>query len=155
MVRRFPNLTVIGVQALMAQVRSIMYRVNMSLEYVFLFALLAGLAVLYSAVQATQDERTREAALMRAMGATTRQLVLALAVEFTAIGLIAGFLAALGATACGYLIASHLLHVSYRPDPRLWLAGMAGGGLGTGCFGVWGVRPVLRYPPLRVLREFS
>ena len=155
MVRRFPNLTVIGVQALMAQVRSIMYRVNMSLEYVFLFALLAGLAVLYSAVQATQDERTREAALMRAMGATTRQLVLAMAVEFTAIGLIAGFLAALGATACGYLIASHLLHVSYRPDPWLWLAGMAGGGLGTGCFGVWGMRPVLRYPPLRVLRGFS
>lgn len=155
MMQRFPNLTVIDVQALMAQVRSIMHRVNLSLEYVFMFTLLAGMTVLYAAVQATQDERKREAAVMRAIGATTRQLMKSLAVEFTVLGLIAGFLAALGATVSGYLIALHLFHLRYHFDSRLWIAGLAVGGIGVGFFGVWGTRFVFMRPPLETLREFS
>ncbi|MHB8345639.1 MAG: ABC transporter permease [Acidiferrobacterales bacterium] len=155
LMQHFPNLTIIDVQAVMAQVRSIMHRVNLSLEYVFLFTVLAGLTVLYAAVQATQDERAHEAALMRVMGATTSQLTVSLAVEFVAIGLVAGFLAALGAAASGYLIALQLFHLHYHVDPRLWLAGMASGGIGVGLFGVWGTRHVLARPPLQVLRDIS
>ncbi len=155
LMQHFPNLTIIDVQAVMAQVRSIMHRVNLSLEYVFLFTVLAGLTVLYAAVQATQDERAREAALMRVMGATTRQLTVSLAGEFIAIGLIAGFLAALGATVSGYLIALQLFHLHYHVDPRLWLAGMISGGIGVSVFGVLGTRYVLAHPPLQVLRDLS
>ncbi len=155
LMQHFPNLTIIDVQAVMAQVRSIMNRVNLSLEYVFVFTLLAGLTVLYAAVQATQDERTHEIALMRALGATTRQLTLSLAVEFVALGMLSGILAAFAATVAGYLIASHLFHLHYRVDPRLWLAGLIGGGIGVGFFGVWGTRFVFTCPPLLTLREFS
>ena len=155
LMQRFPNITIIDVQTVMAQVRSIMHRVNLSLEYVFLFTLLAGLTVLYAALQATQDERTHEVAVMRALGATTRQLTLSLMVEFTAIGLVAGLLAALGATVSGYLVARNLFHLHYHVDPRLWVAGLIGGGAGVGTFGVWGTRFVLARPPLQTLREFS
>ena len=92
---------------------------------------------------------------MRALGATTRQLTLSLMVEFTAIGLVAGLLAALGATVSGYLVARHLFHLHYHVDPRLWVAGLIGGGAGVGTFGVWGTRFVLARPPLQTLREFS
>ncbi len=155
MIQRFPNLTIINVQALIAQVRGIMRRVNMALEYVFMFTLLAGLTVLYAAVQATQDERVREAALMRAIGATTRQLAQSLAVEFVTLGLIAGFLAALGATVAGHVIALRIFRLHYPVDLRPWIIGPAAGGVGVGLFGMWGTRFVFTRPPLETLRQFS
>ncbi len=154
LVRRFPNLTVIDVESIMSKVRSIMQRVNLSVEYVFLFTLFAGLTVLYAAIQATQDERFYEIALLRTLGASRRQLLQGLAAEFIALGVLAGLLAALAATISGYVMARHLFHLDYSFDPWLWLTGMIVGGSGVGLFGLWGTRFVLRRPPLQTLRQF-
>ncbi|MDP1683446.1 MAG: ABC transporter permease, partial [Burkholderiales bacterium] len=73
LVRQFPNFTVIDVAAIMSDVRAIMERVSEAVTFVFLFTLLAGLVVLYAAVMATRDERLYEAAVMRTLGARTKQ----------------------------------------------------------------------------------
>ncbi|MHB8453393.1 MAG: ABC transporter permease [Acidiferrobacterales bacterium] len=154
LVRRFPNLTVIDVQAIMSKVRSIMQRVNLSIEYVFLFTLFAGFTVLYAAIQTTQDERLYEVALLRTLGASRRQLLQGLAAEFIALGVLAGILAALAATISGYAMAREIFHLDFSFDPWLWLTGLIAGGAGVGVFGLWGTRFVLRRPPLQTLRQF-
>jgi putative ABC transport system permease protein len=153
LVRAFPNVTVIDVDAIMTKVRDIMDRVNLSVEYVFLFTLLAGLTVLYSAIQSTQDERLYESALLRTLGASRGHVLKGLLAEFGALGLLSGLLAAIAASAAGLVLARQVFELDYLVNPWLWAVGLAGGALGVGLFGVLGARFVLNRPPLQSLRE--
>ena len=153
LVKAFPNITVLDVAAIMHEVRSIIARVSLAVEYVFMFTLVAGLMVLYAAIQSTLDERIRENAILRTLGARRRQMIRGLLTEFTALGALAGAVAAAAASVIGYILASHIFHFGYTFDPWLWLIGMGGGALGIGAAGYAGTRFVLRQPPLQTLRE--
>jgi putative ABC transport system permease protein len=109
--------------------------------------------VLYAAIQATQDERIAEGAILRTLGASHRQLWLGLATEFATLGLLAGALAASAASLVGYLLATQVLNVSYHFNPWMWPIGMVGGALGIGAAGILGMRSVFQTPPLHVLRR--
>ena len=152
LVRAFPSVTVIDLEVVMARVRGIMTRVDQSVEVVFLFTLLAGLMVLYAAIQATQDERLRETAILRAFGAGRARLVGSLLAEFTLLGLLAGLLAAFAASVAGWVLAREVFRLSYTFNPMLWLIGPAMGAFGIGLFGFLGTRRVLNVPPLNTLR---
>ncbi len=151
LVRAFPNITVIDVAAVMKQVRQVIDRVSLAVQYVFLFSLVAGLLVLYATIQSTLDERIRETAIMRMLGASRRQLVQGLVVEFTTIGLLAGLIAAAAATALGKLLAARVFHLAYVMDYHLLLAGVLAGMLGIGISGYLGTRRVLQCPPWQTL----
>ena len=89
-VRRYPSITVIDLESVLEQVRSIMDRAALAIQYVFLFTLLAGVVVLLAAVQATREERRFEVALLRTLGASRRRVLAALVVEFVSLGVLAG-----------------------------------------------------------------
>ena len=114
LVRQYPSVTVLDVEALMGKVREIMDRVIAAVEYVFLFTLAAGLVVLYAAIQATQDERRFESAVLRTLGARRRVVRESLLAEFATLGLLAGVLAAAAATLLGYVLAAHVFDFPYR-----------------------------------------
>ncbi len=152
-VRRFPSVTVLDVRALMDQVRSIMDRATLAVEYVFLFTLLAGVTVLFAAIQSTRDVRRHETALLRTLGASRRQVLAGLLSEFLVMGLLAGLLAAAGATLVGYVLARQIFDLPFVLNPWLWIAGVGGGALGVGLAGWLGARGVLRHPPLLTLRK--
>jgi putative ABC transport system permease protein len=153
LVRAFPNVTVIDVSAVMTRVRAVVDRVTGAVEVVFLFTLLAGLTVLAAAIQATRDERLRESALLRVLGASRRVVLTGLVTEFAMLGLAAGLLAALAANAIGIVIAREFFRLDYGPSPLLWLTGLLAGAVGVGVAGVLGTRFVVNRPPLAVLRE--
>lgn len=153
LIREFPNLTVIDVAAIMAQIRQVIERVALAVEYVFLFTLAAGLAVMYAAIASTLDERLHENAILRALGAPRRRLWTGLMTEFATLGGLAGLLAALMATALGYGVARYALELTYAGNGWIWIAGILGGGLGIGLAGILGTRAVVNSPPLRVLRD--
>ncbi len=153
LVRRYPSVTVLDVDALMNKVREIMDRVSTAVEYVFLFTLAAGLIVLYAAIQATQDERRFESAILRTLGARRAVVRRSLLAEFALLGLLAGVLAAAAATLLGYVLASHVFDFAYRWSPWVWLAGGGIGMLGVGLAGLLGARSALNQPPWRALRE--
>jgi len=153
MVRQFPNITVIDIAAVMAQVRRIIERVTLAVEYVFLFTLIAGLLVMYSAIYATLDERIRESVILRTLGAGRRRLLNAVIAEFITLGALAGMVAALAASLLGYLLATHLFQLEYHFNGWVWGLGIIGGGVGIGLAGVLGTRKVVNYPPMQALRE--
>ena len=152
LVRRFPSVTVIDVDALLLKVRQIVEHATLGVEYVFAFTLLAGFAVLFAAVQATLDERRYEAAILRTLGADRRRLLAGLVAEFAIIGALAGLLAASAAGGLGMLVAQQVFELRVVPNPWLWPAGMLAGALGVALIGVAGTRHVLREPPLGTLR---
>lgn len=153
LVRDFPNLVVVDVAQIMTQVQKMMDQVASAVQFVFLFTLAAGLVVLYAAIASTRDEREYEAAVMRTLGASRRQIAATQFAEFALMGGLAGLLAAAGASGLGYALALNVLHVPYIGNPWIWLIGAGAGSAGIAAAGMLGTRRVLATPPIRVLRE--
>jgi putative ABC transport system permease protein len=150
---RFPNLTIVDVAAAVRQAQDVVDQLVGAVQFIFLFALGAGLLVLYSALVATEDERRREAAVMRVYGASRAQVTGAQRIEFLAMGAVAGLLATLGAAAIGQLLARRVFELDLPPSPQLWLAGPLAG-IALLSFNAWlSARKVLRASPALTLRD--
>ena len=153
LVRDFPNLTIVDIGSVVRQIQGVIDQVVRAVEFLFVFTLASGVLVLYAALVGSQDERIREAGLLRALGATRRQLSTAQWIEFALVGGLAGLLAATGAAATGWALAEFVFNFEWRFSPMVWVAGVA---VGAACafIGGWvGLRNVLRHPPLQTLRE--
>jgi putative ABC transport system permease protein len=152
LVRRFPSVSVFNVDELLAQVRSVIDKALAAVQSVFLFTLVAGLVVLIAAVQASREERRYESAMLRTLGASRGTVLKGLLAEFATLGVLAGILAAAGASIAGYFVAQRMLQIEYNGDPWVWIYGLAGGGLLV-CFAGWlATRSVVNQPPVLTLR---
>ncbi|MBI5792928.1 MAG: FtsX-like permease family protein [Rhodocyclales bacterium] len=152
LVRRFPNITVIDVAALVKQLHATIDQVARAVQLVFGFAVLAGLAVLYAALQASGDERRHELAVLRALGARSRQLSGALVTEFAALGALAGLLAGIAASLIGWGLARFAFRLDYLPQMELWLVGTLAGVVLVVIAGWLGASSMLRQSALPALR---
>jgi putative ABC transport system permease protein len=153
LVQQFPNVSVIDLTEIMAQVQRITDQVSRAVEFVFVFAIAAGLVVLFAAITASQDERLFEGAIMRTLGASRRQLAILQLAEFLAIGLLAGLVAAVGAVALASVLADRVLGMAYEFHWALPVTGLLLGGFGVAIAGLIGTRRVVEAPPLQTIRE--
>lgn len=153
LVRQFPNLTLIDVGAILTQLQSVIGQVAGAVQFVFLFSLLAGGIVLYSALLTAFDERRYELAVMRALGAQRAQLRQALLVELAVIGGLAGLIAALGAMALGQVVGRQVFDLELAVRPWLpVLSSLAGAALAVAVGGL-AIRRLVAVPPLLALRN--
>ncbi len=151
--QRFPNITVIDAAAAVRQAQGIIDQLIDAVQFVFLFALVAGLLVLYSALVATEDERRREAAVMRVYGASRAQVTGTQHAEFLAMGAIAGVLATIGAAIIGQILARRVFELDLPPSAGLLIAGPLAG-LVLLSLNAWiSARKVLRASPALTLRD--
>jgi putative ABC transport system permease protein len=152
-VRQFPTISVFDVDAILKQIRSIMDRASLAVQYVFLFTLAAGVVVLLAAVQSTRDERRYESAMLRTLGASRGTVLQGVAAEFSALGFLSGTLAAFGATGIGYGLARWVFSLQYTLDPWVWAAGLVCGTVLVGLSGTLATRRVVNTPPVVTLRD--
>jgi len=153
LVRRFPSVSVFDIDAILSQVREVIDRASLAVQYVFLFTLAAGITVLLAAIQSTRDERRYESAMLRTLGARRRVVLAGVAAEFTALGMLSGVLAAIGATLAGWLLAREVFDLEYAIDPWVWVIGLAAGAVIVGGAGTLAARGVVNHPPISTLRE--
>ena len=151
--RDFPNITNVDVSASIAQVQRVLDQVIRAVEFLFGFTLVAGLVVLFAAITATREARSREFAIMRAMGAGSRLLGQVQRAELLGVGALAGALASVAAIVVGWLLARYAFEFAWAPSPWVPLAGTAAGALLALAAGWWGLREVLRRPVLETLRR--
>lgn len=153
LVEAFPNLTVVDIDAILAQIQSVVGQVVGAVQFVFLFTLAAGAVVLYAAFLSAIDERRFELAVMRALGARREQLRQALLVELAAVGSLAGLIAALGAAGLGQLLARQVFQIEPAFSLSSPLIVAAGCALATSFAGWLGMRRLLGVSPLEALRQ--
>jgi putative ABC transport system permease protein len=151
--RAFPEVTTIDLDAILAQVRGVMDKASLAVQYVFGFTLLAGVTVLLAAIQATKDERRYESAMLRTLGARRRIVLQGVAAEFITLGLLSGTLAAIGATIAGYFLATRVFNLDYTFDITVWLVGLIAGAVLVGVSGTLATRSVVSHPPIETLRR--
>jgi putative ABC transport system permease protein len=108
--------------------------------------------VLLAAIQATRDERLYESAILRTLGASRRVVLQGVAAEFATLGLLSGTLAAFGATAAGYFLATELFNLKYSFNPWVWVIGLVCGSLLVGISGTLATRSVINHPPAAALK---
>ena len=150
---RFPNVTSVDVSSSVAQVQRVLDQVIQAVEYLFAFTLATGLAVLFAAVSATREARSREYAVMRACGASGQLLAQVQRVELLGLGALAGALATLAAVAVGWALARFVFEFPWTAAPWVPLAGTVAGGLLALAAGWWSLREVLRRPVMATLRQ--
>jgi putative ABC transport system permease protein len=155
MLAEHSNVVVIDIGALLTQVQTMIEQVSRAVTFVFVFTLAAGLLVLYTGIVSTHDERAREVAIMRTLGANRKQVLRAHLAEFATIGAFAGLFAAAGASGLGYFVATNVLLLPYRIDPNIWPIGIAAGTLGVAAAGMLFTRRVLATAPLVSLRQLA
>ena len=153
LVRQYPNLTVFDVGAILSQLQIILEKVALAVQGLFVFSLFAGALVLASALAVTRDERVREAALLRALGASRRQLAAAQRIELLAVGALAGLLAAGGATLAAWALSTWVFEFDMRFTLWPWVLGVSLCMLSGWLAGALALRGVLRTPPLLILRQ--
>jgi putative ABC transport system permease protein len=150
---RYSNLAVVDIGAVVRQVQGVIDQLISAVRFLFIFTLSAGLLVLYSALVATEDERRREAAVMRVYGASRAQVSSSQRAEFMAMGVLAGVLATLGAATIGELIARRVFELDLPPSLGLWIAGPLAG-IALLSLNAWlSARKVLRASPAITLRD--
>jgi putative ABC transport system permease protein len=153
LVRQFPNVTNVDMSLTIAQVQRVLDQVIRAVEFLFGFALAAGLVVLVAAVGATREERAREFAIMRAMGAASSLLRQVQRAELAGVGLLAGALASVAGIAVGWALARYVFEFTWTAAPWVPLVGaLAGAVLALGA-GWWSLREVLTRPVMATLRD--
>ncbi len=148
-----PTITVIEVDAIIAQVERIIDRVTRAIELILGLVLGAGALVLIASIQASHETRMKEHALVRALGGTRNLIAGALAAEFAVLGAFAGIVAVLGAEVTVFALQTRVFELDYEIHPWIWIAGPAVGMALIAGVGYLGTRKLVRSPPLLVLRE--
>jgi putative ABC transport system permease protein len=137
------------------QVQRVLDQVIRAVEFLFGFTLAAGLVVLFAAVTATREDRAREFAIMRAVGASSSLLRQVQRTELAGVGLLAGFLASIVASIVGWALARYVFEFAWTVSLWVPLLGALAGAVLALAAGWWGLRDVLRRPVVDTLRRAS
>jgi len=152
---QYPTMTVIEVDAMIEQIQTIISQVTLAIELVLVLILISGGLVLLASVQASMDERFKQHAILRTLGAGQRLILGSLAIEFCALGFFAGVLATFGSEITVYGLETGIFQLDYEVNPELWVLGPAVGTVLIGVVGTLATLKVVRTPPTTVLRGLS
>lgn len=153
MIKRFPAVTVLEVDFILERFRMIINQVSASVEFILVFAVLAGFTVLFAAVRSSIDTRIFEGSLLRALGASRQLLRTSRLVEFCGLGFLSGLLAAITAELITWALYSYAFQLEYHVNWLVWMITPIVGALSIGMAGYLGTRVVLNESPTKVLRE--
>ncbi|WP_298926173.1 FtsX-like permease family protein [uncultured Ramlibacter sp.] len=153
LVRAFPNITNVDMTSTINQIQGVLDKVVRAIEFLFGFTLAAGVVVLFAAVTATREERAREFAIMRAVGARASLLRQVQRAELAGVGLLAGFLASIVASVVGWALARWVFDFTWTASPLVPLLGALAGAALALAAGWWGLREVLTRPVVDTLRR--
>ena len=155
LLRQFPTIVVLEVDAIIQQIQDIIAQVSSAIELIAALVLVAGALVLLACVNATLDERFRENAILRTLGAGRRLILNSLWIEFAFIGLLAGVIATIGAELSLYYLQTEVFQQDFAPHYWVWFVGPVAGTVIISLLGVNATRRVVKTSPLAVLRQLS
>ena len=153
LLQTFPNITQVDMDSTLLQLQAVLDKVIRAVELLFVFGLAAGLLVLFATVNTSRDERSREFAIMRALGSSSALLRRLQSAELLATGALAGLLAGAVALALGWALAHYVF--AFEWALALWVlpASAGAGAVLAWAAGWWSLHSILRQPVVQTLRQ--
>jgi putative ABC transport system permease protein len=155
LLNQYPTMTVIEVDALIERIQTIIYQVTLAIELVLVLILISGGLVLLASIQASMDERFKQHAILRTLGASRKLVLGSLAIEFCTLGFFAGVLATIGSEVTVYALETEIFQLNYSVNPELWILGPLIGTVMIGTVGTIATLKVVNTPPTAVLRGLA
>ena len=152
LIKQFPSVTDIDISAILLQVRELINKAAFAVQAIFLFTLVAGVVVLFSALQSQKALRRKEIAIYKSLGASRSYLRRNLIVEFAMIGGLAGFLAGVLALVAANAAAYFLFDLSPQINFMIVFIGTICGALLVSIAGYINVRGLLSVEPVGLFR---
>ena len=153
LIRLFPTMVIIEIDALIEQIQTIIAQVTSAVELISILVLICGGLVLLSCVNASLDERFHENAILRTLGAGKKLILTSLLIEFASIGFVAGLIATIGAEVSLYYLQEQVFQQEFSLHYWVWAAGPLLGMLIIAGLGINSTRRVVQTSPLAVLRS--
>ena len=150
---RFPTVTSIDLNSALNQIKTILNKASLAVQYMFRLALLAGALTLLATIFASADQRRYESALLHTIGAKRSKIFQSIATEFFSIGIGAGLTAAIGAVFISGFLSTQIFELNYSPNILVLTGGLIFGAICIGCVGMLAVREAVYAPPLLTLRD--
>ena len=110
----YPNLTIVDVSASFQQIQEVLNKLSSVLGLLLAFTIVAAILVLMSAIAATQDERYKNAALLKALGASRNTLANIANIELLMIGLLSGVLAGLASGIAAWALGRYVMEIQFN-----------------------------------------
>jgi putative ABC transport system permease protein len=130
----FPYVNVISVREQLEAAADLFRRLAWAIRAAAAVAGLAGLLVLAGAIAARARARAKEAAVLKVLGAARAQILGAYAVEYGAVGLVAGLAGVALGAAAAWPLTVKVFEITWTVDWRS-LAVLVGGALALGALG--------------------
>lgn len=153
LLKQYPTVSVISVDAILQQVSQIIDQVSLALTLILILVFTAAVLVLVAQVQATVEQREQELAILRTLGARGRFLQQAVLFEFAALGLLAGGFATLLAEILLSVVQLRMFQLPFTPHYSLWGIGPVAGLLLLTGLGTILLRGILKPTPASLIRR--
>ena len=153
--KRFPTVTVLDIDHLLARVRAIVNQVVGAVQALLAMVLVAAVLVVIAVLSATLPERKREGALLRTLGGSRRQIRFGALLEFALMGLIAGLAGVAAAELVVWALQYRLFSGEFRWHPSVWLWLPPAAAILLALVGAAQLRDVVRVSPMTLLRSLD
>ncbi|MEE9303137.1 MAG: FtsX-like permease family protein [Thiotrichaceae bacterium] len=153
LVKQYPSVSAIDIGTILSKIKELINKAAFAVQTLFVFTLLSGIAVLFSALQSQKAERRKEIAILKSMGASHSYLRRNIITEFVLIGAIAGFMAAVFAMLVSNLLAYRLFDLTPAINPYLLIIGVIAGALLVGVGGYMNLRGLFQVAPRALFQE--
>ncbi len=149
----YPTITLIDVDILLAQLRGVIDQVSVAIEFILILVIIAGCLVLVAQVQASMEERERELAILRTLGAKGSLLRNSILLEFLALGAIAGLMASAAMELTLYFLQKNVFQMETSFHSLYWVLGIVSGAGFVGLIGMLSCWRLLKLSSVTLIRR--
>ena len=151
-VQEFPNISAIDIGLALQSVQEFLDKVSMAVQFMALFSILTGFIVLASSISISRKQRSREAVLLRTLGANKKQISMIQTIEYALLGLLASFTGLLLALVASWGLAFFYFDLTFVPDflTLLVISGLIT--ISAILIGWTGSRHIFKHSPIEILR---
>ena len=115
-ISRFPTISAVNLEAIIDQAKSSISSASLAVQYIFLLTLIAGILALIASIYSNRDQRTKETAIMHAIGASRAMIFKSAASEFFILGMLSSITAIIFSTVLSSVIFYQFFNLIYSPN---------------------------------------
>ena len=150
--QEYPNVSAIDVSRILETINQFIDKISFAVQFMALFSIITGLIVLASSVATSRFQRIKESVLLRTIGASKRQIIQILSVEYLFLGILSALTGLILSVVATWLLGYFYFDITFVPNLWVIFIGPLIVTALTILIGMFNSRNVYKKTPLEVLR---